>query len=294
MAEPKGRVFIIGGAEYKDNDKYLPMEERNKSFDEFEILKTVLPQDGKAVIELITTATNLPEEISDDYKKAFKKIGFNNLGIMAINDREEARDQKLAERIYNAHAVFFTGGDQFRLSTILGSTDISRAIYEKYCNDKNFLIAGTSAGSMALPKVMIYKGNPKTSLLMGEVQTTSGVGFFDNCIIDTHFGMRGRFARLANAVATNASCVGVGIDEDTALMLTKDNVMECYGSGMVTIIDGADILSTNIPFAENDTPLYVENLKVHLMTKGNIYLLKDRKFFTDIKELKASKIIKAG
>ena len=150
--------------------------------------------------------------------------------------------------------------------------------------DKKFLIAGTSAGAMAMSKTMIYEGNATTAHLKGEVKITTGLGFLGDVIFDSHFEKRGRFARLVQAVATNPSAIGIGLGEDTGMFISDGNIMEAIGSGLVMIIDGHDIRHNNIADIPDGNPISVENLKVHFCEKGNGYLLKERKFIPKIEE----------
>ena len=146
------------------------------------------------------------------------------------------------------------------------------------------MIAGTSAGAMAMSSTMIYEGNATRAHLKGEVKITTGLGFIDTVIIDSHFEKRGRFGRLAQAVATNPSCIGIGLGEDTGMLITEANKMEAIGSGLVVIVDGHDILHCNIADIPDGNPISIENLKVHFCEKGNGYLLKDRKFLIEARD----------
>src|SRR5205085_8589195 len=173
----------------------------------------------------------------------------------------------------------FSGGNQLRLSSIFGGTDFLQALYHRYLNE-NFVIAGTSAGAMAMSNTMIYQGNSGEALLKGEVKLTTGLGFLKDVIIDSHFVKRGRFGRLAEAVASNPSCIGVGLGEDTGLLITHGVFMEAIGSGLVIIIDGHEIKHTNIADVQYGSPISIENLLVHVMAKGNGFDLKRRTFYS--------------
>ena len=146
------------------------------------------------------------------------------------------------------------------------------------------MIAGTSAGAMAMSKTMIYEGNATRAHLKGEVKITTGLGFIDSVIIDSHFEKRGRFGRLAQAVATNPSQIGIGLGEDTGMLITEGNKMEAIGSGLVMIIDGHDILHSNVAEIPDGNPISIENLKVHFCEKGNGYIIGDRKFLMEVSE----------
>ncbi|MGQ0826806.1 MAG: cyanophycinase [Bacteroidota bacterium] len=275
---PKGKIVVIGGSEDK-GDGNSEMGEKNASYEKLEILKAILPLKKKSTkkIEIITSASLVGEEIRSVYRKAFEKIGFSNIGFIDIKNRLEADKETYYKRIKHASAVLFSGGNQFRLATILGGTKIIDLIKEKYTHDKDFIIAGTSAGAMAIPKIMINEGQPEEALLDRSVRTSSGLGFLKYCIVDTHFIRRGRFGRLAHAVIINPGQLGVGLGEDTALIIKNGSEAECYGSGTVVIIDGKKIEQTNISDVKEGDPVFVENLEVHLLVKGCRFSLKTRK-----------------
>ncbi len=275
---PKGKLLIIGGAEDKSNTQDVEIIDRNRNFKPLEILSELIPAQNNKRIEIITTASSEPDEIAKMYKEAFLKVGFTNVHFIHIYNNVEANDPVFVNRVKKAHTVFFSGGDQFRLATILGNTDILDAIKHRYYNDNHFIVAGTSAGAMAAASLMIYEGETNEALLGGDVKVSSGMGFINGCIIDTHFVKRGRFGRLSHAIVMNPTCIGIGIGEDTALIITKGNKAECRGSGMVIIIDGADIRHTNIAYADEGYPLNIENLTVHILSHGTNFLLKERKF----------------
>jgi cyanophycinase len=171
----------------------------------------------------------------------------------------------------------FSGGNQLRLSSIFGGTKFLDALKEKY-NNEDFPIGGTSAGAMAMSNTMIYEGNASLAHLKGEVKITTGLSFMQSVIFDSHFEKRGRFARLAQAVAANPSCIGIGLGEDTGMIITEGNYMEAIGSGLVMILDGHDIKSTNIADIPEGNPISVENISVHFCTQGNGYWVNERKF----------------
>ncbi|HET6225070.1 MAG TPA: cyanophycinase [Bacteroidia bacterium] len=288
---PKGTLILIGGAEDRGFNE-IAIQNRNKQFVHFEILKELLPvkkKNKRKVLEVITTASEDPNGVMETYSRAFKKVGFNEVGYINIETDPPSENPKIIQRIKNAHAVLFSGGNQFRLATILGNTDIIDVIMDKYYNDSDFIVAGTSAGAMASAAIMIYEGQNDEAILKDTVKLCSGLGFINHCIIDTHFAKRARFGRLAEALLMNPSCIAIGLGEDTALTIKKGNEAMCSGSGMVVILDGRDITHTNISYAEPGTPLCVENLRVHILAKGNGFLLKERKFVIAKADLKRQK-----
>jgi len=268
---PKGKLIIIGGAEDK-GEQNLDIAIQNAQFTEMEIIKKLVPEDAPdSRIEVVTTASNIPDEVKTMYEKAFEKAGFKNVGFIDIQDKQEAREEKHLKSIAKAHTVLFSGGDQYKIATIIGGTPFGDAICEKYRTDKNFVVAGTSAGAMVLSKIMIQRGGTQEALFETDLRTSSGLGLLEDCIVDTHFVKRGRFGRLAHAVVSNPGQLGIGLGEDTALMISKGNEAQCLGSGMVVIIDGRGIEKTNIHTVDDDCPIFVENLKVHLLVKNCIF-----------------------
>jgi cyanophycinase len=275
---PKGTILIIGGAEDKGDEKDEKKRKHNTKYEKLEILKELLPKNGKkGRIEIITTASSIPGEMKRMYQSAFSTLGYLNIGFIDIKDKIEARDPNFCKQVEKAHAVFFSGGDQFKLTGILGGTETVEMIKQKYYADKDFIVAGTSAGAMAIPKLMIYEGGKHEAMLKDDLKIASGLGILDYCIVDTHFIKRGRFGRLAHAVTMNPESLGIGLGEDTALIIKSGSDAECRGSGMVVIVDGNEIEQTNVTEIEDNSPIYVENLKVHILAKGSKFSIKERK-----------------
>lgn len=286
MSSPKGKLIAIGGAEHKGNDLEVGGFHRNNlNFFELGILRRVVVEAGgiAARIEVITTASMIPYEVGENYLNAFGKIGCTNIGLMHIRTRQDAMNEEFIDRIRHCDAVMFTGGNQLRLSATDGGTEFLTTLKKRY-KEENFLIAGTSAGAMAMSNTMIYEGNAARAHLKGEVKITTGLGFVKSIIIDSHFEKRGRFGRLVQAVAANPSCIGIGLGEDTGMLITEGNKMEAIGSGLVVIVDGHDIVHSNIADIPDGNPISIENLKVHFCEKGNGYLIKERKYLPEASE----------
>lgn len=283
MNQPRGKLIAIGGAEDKGTDLETGEFHRsNLNFFELGILRRVVEEAGgvNARIEVITTASTIPYEVGENYLNAFGKIGCTNIGLMHIRNRQDAMEVQYLNRIRECDAVMFSGGNQLRLSVTDGGTEFLALLKKRYQEDQ-FLIAGTSAGAMAMGQTMIYEGNATRAHLKGEVKMTSGLGFINSVIIDSHFEKRGRFGRLAQAVATNPSTIGIGLGEDTGMLITEGNKMEAIGSGLVVIVDGHDILHSNIADIPDGNPISMENLKVHFCEKGNGYLIRERKYLPE-------------
>ncbi len=280
MDAVKGKLIAIGGAEDKGTDLELGVIHRdNLNFFELGILRRIVEESaGKdSKIEVITTASSSPREVGNNYLKAFEKIGCKNAAHISIRDREDVHDEEYIERVRNASVVLFSGGNQYRLSSIFGGTEILRILQKKY-QQENFVIAGTSAGAMAMSSTMIYEGNSGRAHLKGEVKITTGLGFSNDVIFDSHFDKRGRFARLVQAVAANPSCLGIGLGEDTGLIILHGNQMEAIGSGVVVIIDGYHVLHNNIADIPEGNSISLENLVVHFMTRGDCFDIRERSF----------------
>ena len=286
MSIPKGKLIAIGGAEDKGTDLETGEIHRNNlNFFERGILRRIVEEAGGASsrIEVVTTASTIPNEVGNSYLNAFGKIGCTNIGVLHIRNRHDALNDEYLERIRHCDCIMFSGGNQLRLSATFGGTEFLQILHERYMNE-DFVVAGTSAGAMAMSNTMIYEGNATRAHLKGEVKITTGLGFLDRVIIDSHFEKRGRFGRLAQAVSSNPSCIGIGLGEDTGMLVTEGNKMEAIGSGLVMIIDGHNIRHSNIADIPEGNPISIENIVVHFCEKGNGYLLKERKFLMEAKE----------
>ena len=287
MQHPKGKLITIGGAEDKGLESSREdIHRSNLNFIELGILHRIVKESGgpNEKIEVITTASMIPYEVGENYVDAFGKIGCIDVNVMHIRNRSEAMNRDYIERISNCRTVMFSGGNQLRLSTIFGGTRFLQILLSRYHKEESFVMAGTSAGAMAMSNTMIYEGNAARAHLKGEVKITTGLGFIDDVIIDSHFEKRGRFIRLAQAVASNPSCIGIGLGEDTGMLITDGNKMEAIGSGCVTIIDGHDIRYSNLADIPDGNPFSIDNLKVHICEKGNGYMVAEKQFLPEASE----------
>ncbi|HCQ12434.1 cyanophycinase [Flavobacterium sp.] len=272
----RGKLIIIGGAVDKGSftetnlDRNAP---KNLNFFEEGILKRVIKESKLkelSRIEVITTASKIPKEIGPEYVKALNYLGANNVDILDIVRREQAMDPEVLARLRAADVVMFTGGDQLRLTSILGGTQFDDILREKYINE-DFIYAGTSAGAAAASSSMIYQGSSSEALLKGEVKITSGLGLIDGVIIDTHFVQRGRIGRLFQAVVGNPKVLGIGLGEDTGLLITNGRQMEAIGSGLVILVDGREVKDTNLTQVELGQPISINHLVTHVMSKNDTF-----------------------
>ncbi len=278
---PKGKLIAIGGAEDKGTDlEKGEIHRNNLNFFELGILKRVVEEAGglDAHIEVITTASTIPYEVGENYMDAFGKIGCLNINVMHIRNRQDTQEPEYLERLKACDAIMMSGGNQMRLSSTFGGTSFLQIMKDRYQMEPGFLIAGTSAGAMAMGNTMIYEGNATRAHLKGEVKMTSGLGLMQGVIIDSHFEKRGRFGRLAQAIAANPGKIGIGLGEDTGMIITEGNQMEAIGSGLVIIIDGQDIVHLNIADIPEGNPISIENLRVHFCAHGNGYRIDERCF----------------
>lgn len=279
MPHPQGTLIILGGNVLLPAETYDPSDDSGSLLESMEILnrftECLAGKDHR--IELIPTASDVPDRSAQDYLEAFKKLGLENVGILEIKERSDARKKKTLKRIQEAEGVLFTGGNQLNLTSILGGTEFLDLLFERYLNEK-FVIAGTSAGAMAMSDTMIYGGSSHEALMKGEVFFSAGFGFLDNIIIDTHFVKRGRIGRLFQAVASNPASLGIGLGEDTGLLIQKGDIKESIGSGLVIIVDGYSIKHSNFAHIPQGAPISIEGLSVHVMVPGDKFTLSERKF----------------
>jgi len=255
---PTGKLLLIGGAE----DKIAKIEDAHKS-----VLTEFIKLCGEnPVIEIITTAGNESvEETYRQYSECFMDLGAKATGHIHHYVRPNA-DQELTKRIERAKGIFFSEGDQLKLTAIYGGTEIMVQLKERYI-DNGLFIAGTSAGAMAMSTPMIFEGNGEKEMVAAAVKITTGFEFLKDVCIDTHFVHRGRFVRMAQVIATNPACIGIGIEEDTAILVTKGVNLRVLGTGVVILIDGRESYGSNITCYDNDRRISIRDLKTSILSR---------------------------
>ncbi len=272
----QGKLIIIGGAVDKGSFTETDLDKnaaKNLNFFEAGILKRIIDESRhkkESRIEVITTASKIPKEIGPEYVKALHYLGADNVDVLNIDRREQASEPEVLERLKACDVVMFTGGDQLRLTSILGGTPFHDILLDKYHNE-DFVYAGTSAGAAAASNNMIYQGSSSEALLKGEVKITSGLGLIDGVIIDTHFVQRGRIGRLFQAVVGNPKVLGIGLGEDTGLLIKNNSMMEAIGSGLVILVDGKEIKDTNLTQVELGQPISINHLVTHVMSINDTF-----------------------
>jgi cyanophycinase len=256
---PRGWLIAIGGAENKEKDCAVLKE------------FVRLAGEAKARIAVMTVATSLVQERGDQYKKAFTGLGASDIWVVDIRTREDA--QQKAGEIEEATGIFFTGGNQLQVTSLIGGSELDRALHKKY--EQGAVIAGTSAGAAMMSNTMIITGPPQENPRLGTVQLGPGLEFLMGGVIDTHFSERGRHGRLLTTVAQYPHDLGIGIDENTALVFHKDE-FEVIGEGAVTIIDAGALTYTNVPVAREHDSLALYDIKLHVLTVGHRFNMRDR------------------
>lgn len=266
--QPLGTLISIGGHERKDIS--------NGEGDDMvadSILRRVVDEIGnKGPILVLPIASEEPKEAAQDYIDVFKDLGCDTVEVLDIRSREEAESEEVLRILDGAGGVMFTGGDQLRLTALLGGTAFQRRLKERYTHEP-FVIAGTSAGATAMSTPMIYQGRNNAGINKDEIHITTGLEFLHNVAIDTHFVARGRIVRMAQIIATNPSCIGLGLEEDTAIVVTKGRELEVIGSGLVVVLDGMSVTDTNIHEVDPGKPFSIRDLRLHLLSSGERYTL---------------------
>jgi cyanophycinase len=275
MNTPKGKLIAIGGNESKgfgdliDKDREIDLNDG--------VLRDVLREmKPDPLVYIFPLASQHQEEIGQSYIEAFAKLGFD-VSLMIIRDKKEVDDTRNLQKLTEADGLFLTGGDQSRLMKMLEGTDLLDLVKQRYLKD-NFVIAGTSAGAMVMSEFMIQGGGSEESLIKGTVELASGFGFLPGTIIDTHFLERGRFSRLTEALCKKSKFTGVGLSEDTGVVITGGKQLRVIGTGTVIVIESDEIKNTNYSTRKLNEPVFIENLVIHILSKGTSYILKEKKF----------------
>lgn len=275
MQQVKGILIPIGGNEDKgiaDNEMY------RLEFIDDGILYHVVKEAGgvKANIVIIPTASSIPVEVGESYLKAFTTLGCENICVLDIRSKEDAEKKSSIELIKNADCVMFSGGNQSNITNKIGGTTIHTILVDRYNNEEGFVIAGTSAGAMAMANEMISGGSASEAFVKGAVTMYKGLSLIPELIIDTHFIKRGRFGRQSEAVAQFPDLIGIGLAEDTGMIIKNGKDCTVIGSGMAIVFDGSELTHNNEKILEEGTPMTIANLKVHVLSNSDQYDIKNR------------------
>jgi len=261
LTEARGILMAIGGA-----------EERTP---ESPILKEFVRLAGgkRANIVVMTVATDSPEEVGAEYIEVFEKIGVKSVQAVDVSSRADAIAEENIKAVREASALFFTGGDQLHITSLIGGTELQKAIHEIY--EKGIIIGGTSAGAAMMSNSMILQGDGEEAPKLGAVEMGPGMDLIVGCMIDTHFSQRGRHGRLLTAVAHYPQDMGIGLDENTAMIVDKGE-MRVMGTGAVTIIDAGGMTYANTPYVEKGQNLALADVRVHVVCEGEKFNLFER------------------
>jgi len=253
-----GHLLVIGGAEDKFNER--------------RILKKFLALAGgeKAEVLIVPVASDFPEFASDIYTQAFRNLGVANPRVLRATSRQDVFDADPDELLDGVNGVFMTGGDQMRLVSLLGGTRFADKL-RKLVRETDIVLAGTSAGAAGMSTSMIVRGESTSHPHKNSVRLSPGLGFLKNIIIDQHFTERGRISRLITAVSYNPYNLGIGIDENTAIILNGNGILEVYGAGSATIVDGSQITYNEIAEVDEFQPFSICGVQLHVLRDGLIY-----------------------
>lgn len=275
MLYAKGTLIPIGGNEDKgieENEQYT------LEFVDEGILFHVVKEAGgtDANIVIIPTASSIPAEVGQNYLEAFATLGCENVTVLDIRSKKDSEKQSSIDLIKSANCLMFSGGDQSKITDKIGGTEIHDIIKYRYKNEKGFVVAGTSAGAMMMSEEMIAGGSATESFIKGAVNMYKGLGLVPGLIIDTHFIKRGRFGRISEAVAQFPELIGIGLAEDTG-MIIKNNKCKVIGSGMVIIFDGRRIKHNNHKILSEGTPMSLTNMRTHILSNGDRFHIDNKK-----------------
>jgi len=264
-AETKqGTLIIIGGGERKDN--------------ELTVLEEVARRAGNDKLVVATIATAEPQETWEDYRKIFTKLGVKKIEWLDVRVREEGFKEEFVRILDEAAVVFFTGGDQLKITSQLGDSYVYRRIEEIY--EQGGTIAGTSAGASVMSETMLISGDGEESHKVDAVLGMApGLGLIRNAVVDQHFAQRGRLGRLLGAITQNPRTLGIGLDENTAIVVHGDERFEVIGAGAVYVLDGSKVTYSNLgePEQEMEKTMAVFDVKLHVLSAGNQFDLQERR-----------------
>jgi cyanophycinase len=265
MSRKKGPLIIIGGREEKDEAKDRAILE--------EVAAAAKKAKGSLVI--VTAATTLPEELATEYRGVFKSLGVNKVGVLDIRSREQAYAPETLRNLDDASVLFFTGGDQLRITSQIGDTPIYQRMME--IHNHGGMIAGTSAGAAAVPETMVFSGNGDESSTISAMGMAPGLGLMKGIVIDSHFAERGRFGRLLGAVAQNPKNLGIGIDENTAIIVENETTFRVLGAGAVYVMDGTHISYSSLSDKKPEGVLSICDVVLHVLGEGDQFNLANKR-----------------
>ena len=256
----RGSLVIIGGHEDREGRKT--------------ILREVARRVGKGRLAIMTVASHNPNGYYEQYQRAFGDLGLTDLCEVYLENRGEASKEEIVRLLDGATGVFFSGGDQLRITSQIGDTPLMSRVQEIY--EAGGVIAGTSAGASAMCETMLVRGSNQESHRIGDIQMAAGLGLIHDVIIDQHFAERGRMGRLLGCVAQNPRMLGIGIDEDTAIVVDGSE-FRVIGNGAVSVVDGETVTYSNIAEEREDRTLSLYNVRLHILSRDDVFDLANRR-----------------
>jgi cyanophycinase len=261
LSKARGKLVVIGGGEDREDDCGILKEFLH------------LAKGAKARIVVMTVATDKPSEVGGEYVAAFNRLGVDAVRVVDVSSREDTKSEKSLQLIQEATGIFFTGGDQLHITTLLGGTKMHGLLHERF--EKGVVLGGTSAGAAMMSNSMFIRGESDETPRFGGMEIGPGMDFLTGAVIDTHFSQRGRIGRLLTAVAHYPQDIGIGIDENTAIIV-KDTEFEVIGQGAVTVVDAGGITYTNLPNISDGDALTLYNVKLHVLSAGHRFDIGNR------------------
>ena len=263
MSQPKGTLIIVGGSEERARDGERPILE--------EIARRAR---GQRPLVILTVASASHAEVGDEYAKLFRELGVHNPAVLPLRSREDAQEDKVVDTLGGAAVVFFTGGDQLRITSQVGDSRVFRCLHELYSNGAT--IAGTSAGAAVMSETMVIGGAGDESPGISALRMAPGLGLLSGVVVDSHFAQRGRFGRLLGAVAQNPANIGLGLDEDTAVIVERGQTFTVLGSGAAYVIDGSTITYSGLSEAQPEGVITIHGVQLHVLGADDCFDLRTR------------------
>jgi cyanophycinase len=260
--KPQGQLIIIGGGLLKEGAE--PIAEKIAE----------LSKKSKGPLVIINAATYEPDDVFEDHIEFFGRFGITEVEGVDIRCREDAHNSEKVAKCVNAGIIFFTGGDQLRITSQIGDSPLFTAMHDLYA--KGGIIAGTSAGAAAMPATMIIGGPSDESSRTVDISMAPGLGLLQDTVVDSHFAERGRIGRLLGAVAQNPRNLGLGIDESTAIVVDKGESFTTFGNGAVYVVDGTNINYSSLSEKKTKRVTSIFGVKLHILAQGDCFDLIDR------------------
>jgi cyanophycinase len=270
LEKPKGTLVAIGCGECtKDAD----------------ILKGVLQEAGKLIprVCVFTLAADKPDEVEREYRELFRSLGVDDISVINFKLHTEADSEENLQKVKQANIIVFGNGSQLKLSSLLGGTHLIARVRKRFYKERDFVVIGISAGAAVLANTMIVSCNSTDPMLKGELQITNGLNLIGEIFIDTHFTERGKFGCLIQTVAFNPAVLGVGLSDDTAIII-KNEEIQVIGSGLVVLVDGTSIKFNDVSEISHGEPITVEGVKLHFLSTGKRFLIDEKQVLPNTKE----------